>query len=552
MIKNKKSWINLTGGVVAALCMAAPFSAEAASSLKTPGVQADIAKQEEKADIAQQDAEQAKSGSEVPFSIGKIKLMSEVIKLKDYSEIISRYENRIVTIKELNELAEILTLDLRSDGYPAALIYVPNQNIVSGGDINLTVMPGRYGKVAIENDSNLPQAVAEGYLAGLRQGEVIRGISLESAINKLTRVGGVRASGMLSPGSEVGTTDLTIKLEKGKPASEIVYAENYGTTTAGRYHYGLQGDVQLPETTGTFNYALVFSNGGQHNYNFGYMQDVGRSGTKLGINISRSDYDLGGIYKIIGATGNALTLNVNGTTPFFYTWNDSMSLNYGYNYRKLNDEQETFHIDTKKHSHSAYIGINGVMRRGKAAVSYNLTDTWGTLGFDNDDARMMYNMSDTEGTFNKISLNASYLQTFDKHFDFLAKFSGQLSSKNLDGSEEIVLGGINGVRAYPAGIGSGDEGYVANFEFCYHTDIPGLTLSTYFDSGHVKVVHDTDSMSYGGETAMGWGIGVAYTKPNCYFARIDYARRIGGLSYYKEDAESKARGRLWFMVGAMF
>ena len=144
------------------------------------------------------------------------------------------------------------------------------------------------------------------------------------------------------------------------------------------------------------------------------------------------------------------------------------------------------------------------------------------------------------------------MQTFDKHFDLLFKYAGQLANKNLDGSEEIVLGGINGVRAYPTSFGAGDEGYVANLEFRYHTDIPGLTLSTYLDTGHVMVTHDSSNASYGGETATGWGIGITYTKPNCYFARLDYARRIGGPGYYKTDKDALDKGRIWFMVGAIF
>lgn len=42
------------------------------------------------------------------------------------------------------------------------------------------------------------------------------------------------------------------------------------------------------------------------------------------------------------------------------------------------------------------------------------------------------------------------------------------------------------MRAYPTGVGGGDEGYVGNLELRYHTIVPGLTPSAYFDMGHVK------------------------------------------------------------------
>lgn len=549
---NKINCKQLTCSILTALLASVPLAGQAAPALEKPGVQTNINETDKEADIKNTAAPEAENNQIKTFAIGEIIIKSDDIKLKDYSEILEKYENRQISFAELNGLCRILTQDLRSSGYPAATIYIPPQNITQGGDLTLSADPGRYGEISIDNQSNLHTIIAEGYLAGLKKGDIIRSGELETAMHKLTTVGGIQVAGVLSAGKEVGTTDLTVKIRKGKAATEILYAENYGTITAGRYRYGLQGDVQFSEIAGTLNYALVLSNGGQHNYNLGYSQNVGHSATKLGFNISRGDYELGGIYSVLGAKGNAFTINLNATTPLFYTWRDSVNLSYGYNYRNLKDEQSNFGLNMKKHSHSAYVGVNGIVRRGKAIFTYDVTDTLGTLGFDNDDARWMYGIAKTEGTYNKINFNANYLQTFDKHFDLLFKYAGQLANKNLDGSEEIVLGGINGVRAYPTSFGSGDEGYVANLEFRYHTDIPGLTLSTYLDTGHVMVTHDSSNASYGGETATGWGIGITYTKPNCYFARLDYARRIGGPGYYKTDKDALDKGRIWFMVGAIF
>ena len=548
----KANYKQLTCSILTALLVTVPLAGQAAPAIEKPGVQTNINETDNEADIKNTDTPKAENNQAQTFAIGKINIKSDEIKLKDYSKILKEYENRQISFAELNELSRRLTQDLRSNGYPAATIYISPQNIRQGGELTLAVEPGRYGEISIDNQSNLKDKTAEGYLAGLKKGEIIRTVELETAMHKLTTVGGIQVAGILSAGKEIGTTDLTVNIKKGKAATEILYAENYGTISAGRYRYGLQGDVQFSEIAGTLNYALVLSNGGQHNYNLGYSQNVGRSATKLGLNISRGDYELGGIYSVLGAKGNAFTVNLNATTPLFYSWKDSANLSYGYNYRNLKDEQSNFNLNMKKHSHSAYVGVNGIVRRGKAIFTYDVTDTLGTLGFDNDDARLIYSGANTEGTFNKINFNASYLQTFDKHFDMLVKYTGQIANKNLDGSEEIVLGGINGVRAYPTSFGSGDEGYVANLEFRYHTDIPGLTLSTYLDTGHVMVTHDSNSLSYGGETATGWGIGITYTKPDCYFARLDYARRIGGPRYYKTDKDALDKGRIWFMIGAIF
>ena len=129
----------------------------------------------------------------------------------------------------------------------------------------------------------------------------------------------------------------------------------------------------------------------------------------------------------------------------------------------------------------------------------------------------------------------------------LFKASGQLASRNLDGSEQIYLGGANAVRAYPQGEGSGDAGILGTAEVRWYTDLPGLVLSTYLDAGHVKRARDG---SEGSETLKGWGIAASYTRPGDWFARLDYARRIGDSPYLSEDAKSK--GRVWFLLGKVW
>ena len=71
-------------------------------------------------------------------------------------------------------------------------------------------------------------------------------------------------------------------------------------------------------------------------------------------------------------------------------------------------------------------------------------------------------------------------------------------------------------------------------------------LSTYFDAGHVRI----EKEDHGSMTLKGWGIGLSYTKPNDWFARFDYARRIGSDDKMSEDARS--RQRMWFIAGKVF
>ena len=48
----------------------------------------------------------------------------------------------------------------------------------------------------------------------------------------------------------------------------------------------------------------------------------------------------------------------------------------------------------------------------------------------------------------------------------------------------------------------------------------------------------------------GWGVGLAYSKPDDFFVKLDYARRIGFDEVLSDRA--KARGRFWFIAGKIF
>ena len=69
-----------------------------------------------------------------------------------------------------------------------------------------------------------------------------------------------------------------------------------------------------------------------------------------------------------------------------------------------------------------------------------------------------------------------------------------------------------------------------------------MSFGLFYDTGHVNM-RDAGI----GTTLSGWGIGVNYSKPNEFFARIDYARRIGLPNNHSNDADAKQR--IWFIAG---
>ena len=532
----------------AAAFWATPVNVWAASAVPAPGESIErpqVSDNQPVVAAAQMESTDASAGTH--FQLQSVTIRHENMKLKDaeLNALTTELTRHEIGSAELNAVVDKITTYARSHGYPAALAYIPEQTAVEG-NLTLAIEPGRFDTVTVETNGVMQERLAKGYLAGLKQGEIIRTKKLEKALRNLRDIPGIAVNAVLAPGSSQGTSNLKVTLNHHDRDSYVVYAENYGSRAAGRYRYGVQADWRNLEGSGSrINVGGLISNANQHGYNVGFETPLGHSATMVGIGYSYSDYELGSIWSQLGVKGFAHTISLYGKTPLQNTAANGLNVIYAYNYRKLNDEFNGTNIGDR-HSHSFSLGLNGRNRTQNNALQYNVTLHTGTLSPDSAVADTLATAGGTKGRFTKGTLDATAVQKLGGPFDVMLKLSGQKAASNLDSSEHIYLGGARGVRAYPQGEASGDEGLLGTLELRYHTQVPGLTLSTYFDAGSVK----TQKSVSGSTTLKGWGIGLTYSKPNDWFARLDYARRIGFADNLSRDANSKQR--MWFILGKIF
>ena len=483
------------------------------------------------------------------FRLSRIDIVQDGTQLNadDLNRKAAGYTERTISEAELSTLLGDLTAYARSHGYPAAAAYLPPQTNADGA-LTIRILAGRYGKITIDSSAAVDDGQIRRLAHALHTGAPIEGRRLEKALYNIAALGGIEAAGLLSPGADFGTSDLTIRVRDGQRQSFVLYSENYGSRTSGRYRYGLQASLSNITRSGDrLSLAATLSNEDLRNYSVTYTRPVGASGTVLGLGVSRMNYELSGAFRRLGAQGRADTVSLFGTSPLLRTARDSVSLTYGWDWRKLEDEYKNVGMTLEKHSNAAHIGVRGEMNRPRTRLTYDLTAYHGTIASDSAMAERQMRRAGTEGSFTKGVLNLGVRQELGGRFHLNLKTQFQAAGDNLDSSEEIYLGGANGVRAYPQGEGSGDSGYLASAELVYRTGIPHLDLSTYYDTGHVVYAHDGAD---GGTTLSGWGIGMSYSRPGDYFLRLDWARRIGLARNASEEA--KAKNRLWFMVGKVW
>ena len=535
-----------TAGKSIAVVLTLGITATAWAAAALPGSDPQVRALEENRSQAEQQAqvtapeEAGKVQGEQKFMLTSFNFTGqEAIDPAIFTDLTKDYTGREISVSELQQAADVITEYCRSQGYTVATAFLPQQDI-QNGVVEIRVLLGTLGEVRIDNQSRLSAEQAASFLSSLHQGDIIKNAPLETALNNLNDLPGIAAAGILSAGTEVGSTDLTVTLADKKEFDSVLYTDNHGGQYSGRYRYGFQTTMNNPGGYGDKAFVGgMLTNSDLHNYNLGYEMPVGSSGSRLGVSYSLMDYTLSGFYNILDAVGRAKTFSIYGSTPLVNTSRSYLAAAYGYDNRQLQDELRTFGFNTKKHSDALHLGIVGNSKGAGSYTGYSALYYAGRLTYDDIS-------TSNEGTYHKFNTDVNHIQMLGHAVNLHVNLHSQLASKDLDGSEQFSLGGADGVRAYPQGEASGSVGYQATAELRYATPITNLSLATFIDWGEVEVSKNIGEH----RNLAGWGVGVQYAKQNDYYLRVDYARKINGEAYQSE--ENDKNGRIWFLAYKLF
>lgn len=94
------------------------------------------------------------------------------------------------------------------------------------------------------------------------------------------------------------------------------------------------------------------------------------------------------------------------------------------------------------------------------------------------------------GAYAKLELNYRHRHFWDdaRQIHSLVRFRGQLSSGRLDSYNQMVLGGVHGVRAYAGIDGIGDQGALVSLELNRRIDAE-TTAGIFYDGGVIKLLN---------------------------------------------------------------
>jgi hemolysin activation/secretion protein len=436
-------------------------------------------------------------------------------------------------LAELKNFSNQISIFYRDNGYPFARAFIPAQELNSG-ELTIGILEGRYGEVRTTGDHSL-SSVTQGFLMYIQPDVVIDEAKLERSMLLLSDQPGVDVVPVIQPGKEVGKGDLMVSVQEGKRYAWSVGLDNMGNRYSGRNRATIDLNASRLLTVGD-NLSFNFFQTDEETWlgQAKYEMPIGFSGLRASIGYSYLNYLLGAEFEDSDFSGTATTKSFELSYPLIRSLSRNVTALGKYNMAYYSDKRLGF-IDTKD-GDSVQFGIKFDNRDS----FYGGGITYGNI------LKLEGDINHSSGVgFDSFSLYKGQLsrqQEIPGSFSLFANLSGQYTDKSIDGSEQLALGGISAVRAYPPGEGSGSKAWVGQIELRYQID--DYQPFVFYDLGKRFNVGAEEVRKLAGA-----GLGVRY-QWNKFNVELITAWKTTGDDSLSDNKQKSAR--IWFKTGIFF
>ena len=458
------------------------------------------------------------------------------------------FTNRALTLAQLKEAADAITNTYREVGWTVRA-YVPKQEI-SNGVVTLQIVEAVFGGASVQNAS-LERMEASRLVSMaetmLTKGQPIHANDIDRALLLLDDLPGISVSGNLIEGQRDGETNLAIFAADDALITGNASADNQGSRATGTDRLSVNLNVNSPARFGDALSLNALKTQGSEYQRLGYTLPVGYAGWRAGVHASNLNYHV--------ITPEFAALNPHGTAT-----TRGWDVNYPLVRSQLQNVNFALSYDDKKFDNTS----NGTttsygIKVYNATLSANQTDQWNGGGITNTSLSLTSGDKSTEGSYNKLGLNLSRLQSLSDTLSAYVAFNAQATNRNLDSSEKLYLGGATGVRAYPASEAGGSDGYTLTLELRQRLAY-NLSVIGFYDYGWVKPNHNNNVASPAnpnGYSLEGYGVTLAWQATQAMDLKATLAQRMGNnpaanTTTGMDSDGTKKITRIWLSSGIAF
>ena len=453
------------------------------------------------------------------------------------------------TIGRLESAAADITGALRDAGFILAWAYLPEQSI-QNDIVVIKVLPGSLNAITTDGNNRYSTKRLMQPFSDLI-GSPVQRTAIENSILHVRDYPGLSTSAVFSPGTDVGTSQLTLRVSE-DPFDMAVIADNHGTESTGEnrlradlswYNPFGRGDLIAITALQTFDPAENLYGG------ILYQTPFFRHDLILSIDLSHNAFEVAaGTAAGAGEDGENLAGDTNAgsiglSKNLRLTRRSRMDLGFDLSMKNAvlenlpSETEDNLTVFSLNFSAEGFDGFGaGGINQFAFRYSRGIPDFLGSMSEDGDggqSTRTGGSGDQAGGDFDKFTLRYQRLQRISRRNSLLLRVEAQASDDLLTSLEQFVLGGPNSVRAYPIAEYLGDEGAFASLEWIIDvgkrdSDM-SFSISAYGDYGYGQL-NDPLANEIDDIDLSGWGIGISIGHTgaggNQFVVRFDVASQI--------------------------
>lgn len=462
-----------------------------------------------------------------------------LISEKEINSIIQPYQNKELTIRDMQKIANLVTDAYRKKGFVTSRAFMPPQKI-QNGILEIRVVEGITGDIQVKGNRYFKAKLIKNKIT-LKKGEPFNYEILRKGLSTINQLPDRNAKAVLAPGAEAGTTDVVVEVKDRLPihvgfdwdnyASRYVDKDRLRTTLTHNNLLGMDDILTLQyQLARGENYRLL---------SLRYLIPL-TSKLKLGLFAADSIIDLRKEYEDEGqnARGKSRLYGMYLAQTLINKENINLNFNVGFDYKDSFNFQAGLETSRDR------------MRVAKASLDLDLTDQWGRTIINNEVSKGIPGMmgglhkrdskasrSGAGGEFFKDNLGLLRLQRLPFNSTLLWKNQLQFTPDILTAMEQFQTGGIVNVRGYPAAEAVGDRGYSMTWELSMppyllskNLKVPyskakfydALRIVTFYDWGNTRL-RRTAATEEKNKTLRSAGCGLRFNLPEDFSLRAEFA-----------------------------
>lgn len=498
------------------------------------------------------------SNNSIEIPVSKLVIKgNKLLPTSKLQTLVQPAEGRKLTLGQLRDYVQRITSAYQAAGYQLAYAYLPPQQ-VRNGVITIDVMEPRYDQVQVVGAKRIRPGTVLRTL-GIKPGEAVNITRLNRSLLLLDQTPGIQATGKLLPGSQPGTSTLQASTQDTNLVSGNIYDNNYGNRYTGANAIGFNLSLNDPFGYGSSSSVngMIAPAGNIQTAGFELDSPYIWNGLRAGFYGSYTYYRLGGTFTDLEQRGHANQLGTDVTYPLLLEPGRTLNARFDLVQNWLGQTTLSTGFVAQQSITVERLTLSGAARdRFYGVTTGSLALTNGNLAVGGADAKQ----ADREGpkaagAFQYALIQLQRNQTLPYGFTLTTALSGQLSTKNLDSSQQLYLGGAYGVMSYMPSSGGGDQGYLLNTHLSHGIPLPArvggdLQLSLLVQTGTVWVNHN----NYGGFqghnriTESGMGAELDYNWGH-WSGQLAYVYQLGASD--PADASTHS-GQAWFQISRSF